>query len=59
MDMSDAQLEDWIDACAKMEVYVKAAKVRRSWKRSGSDALAEVERRARRTERPDEVEDRA
>jgi len=50
-DMSDEQLRDWVDACRKMELYVKPAKARRSWKRSGQQAVAEIERRAARRAR--------
>ena len=44
-DMTDDQLRDWIDACEKMESWVKASKARRSWKLSGHDAEAVLERR--------------
>jgi hypothetical protein len=43
--MTDEQLHDWIDACAKMGLWVKAAKARRSWKKSEQDAVTELERR--------------
>ncbi len=45
-DMSDAQLDDWVDACTKMELHIKHPKARRSWKEGRHDALAEIERRA-------------
>jgi len=44
-DMSVQQLRDWIDACTKMERWVKFSKARRSWKRSRDAALAELARR--------------
>jgi hypothetical protein len=47
-DMSEAQLHDWIDACNKMEAWVKSAKARRSWKRAREEAEAELASRAKR-----------
>jgi len=47
-DMTDEQLLDWIDACTKMEMFVKPNKARRSWKQGRADAQAEIERRAHR-----------
>jgi len=44
-DMTDDQLRDWIDACTRMEKWVKPAKARRSWKQSGQEAMEELERR--------------
>ncbi len=44
-NMTKAQLMDWMDACAKMEVSVKAAKARRSWKRAREAAEVELARR--------------
>jgi hypothetical protein len=51
-DMTTDQLRDWIDACAKMERWVTAAKARRSWKLSGQHAQQELERR-KTTTQPD------
>lgn len=47
VDMDDAQLADWIDACNKMEIWVKPAKARRSWKQGRLAAVTELERRRR------------
>lgn len=44
--MTDEQLVDWVHACHAMEKWVNHAKARRSWKRSGQEAEAEIERRA-------------
>ena len=44
-DMSIDQLQDWIDACGKMERWVDAAKARREWRVSGIEAERELERR--------------
>jgi hypothetical protein len=44
-DMSPVQLRDWINACEKMERFVKFNKARRGWKQSREEALAELERR--------------
>jgi hypothetical protein len=44
-DMTDAQLRDRLDACAKMELHVKPAKARRSWKSAAREAQAELHRR--------------
>ncbi|MBI1314554.1 hypothetical protein GC176_24945 [bacterium] len=44
-DMTVDQLADWIDACFKMERWVKGNKARRSWKLGGEEAKAELERR--------------
>jgi hypothetical protein len=48
-DMTDTELRDWLDACTKMEVHVKPAKARRSWKSGAREAEAELQRRARRS----------
>ena len=45
-EMTDEQLVDWIDACEKLEMWVGAAKSRRSWRQSGNEAETELERRA-------------
>jgi hypothetical protein len=47
-DMTEAELHDWIDACDKMEQWVKPAKARRTWKAARADAVAELERRSHR-----------
>ena len=47
-DMSVDQLEDWILACEKMEIWVGAAKSRRGWRLSGIEAAEELERRSSR-----------
>ncbi len=44
-DMTDAQLRDWLEACAKMELHVKPAKARRSWRSSAQEAEAELQKR--------------
>jgi hypothetical protein len=44
-DLSVEQLQDWIDACTKMERWVDFNKARRSWKRGREDATAELARR--------------
>jgi hypothetical protein len=44
-DMTAEELHDWLDACEKMEIRVKPAKARRSWKSSGAAARAKLERR--------------
>ena len=48
--MSDAQLRDWLSACEKMELHVKPAKARRSWKSAGREVEAELQRRANPSE---------
>jgi len=45
IDMTVAQLRDWIDACDKMELWVKANKARRTWTRGRREAEAELKRR--------------
>jgi hypothetical protein len=47
-DMSEAQLHEWIDACDKMEAWVKPPKARRMWKQAGEEAEAELASRAQR-----------
>jgi hypothetical protein len=37
-DMTDEQLRDWIDACQRMEKWVKPAKARQGWRLSGEEA---------------------
>lgn len=51
VDMTDAQLRDWVSACDKMEKWVKAAKARRTWVRARADAESELMRRAERAGR--------
>ncbi len=46
-DMTAAQLRDWIDACNKMEAWVKPAKARRTWKKAREDAELHLQARAR------------
>ena len=45
-DMSIAQLHEWIDACNKMEAWVKDSKSRRSWTKSRAEAEAALEARS-------------
>jgi len=45
VDMSDSQLLEWIDACNRMEPWVKFAKARRTWAAARADAEAEIARR--------------
>ena len=47
-DMTDAQLRLWIDACNKMELWVKHAKGRRTWVRARRDAEEELARRVKK-----------
>lgn len=42
-DLSPDQLRDWIDACEKMEHWVKYKKARREWKQSREQAVALLE----------------
>jgi len=44
-DMTIDQLRDWIDACEKMERWLKPAKARRTWRRSGLEAREKLQRR--------------
>jgi hypothetical protein len=47
IDMDDAQLNDWIDACQKMEAWPQIhSKARRGWKDSRIAAELEIDRRA-------------
>jgi hypothetical protein len=47
IDMDDAQLNDWVDACQKMEAWPRIEpKARRGWKDSRIAAELEIERRA-------------
>jgi hypothetical protein len=46
VDMSVAELKDWIAACDAVEVWKHtASKARRGWKRSRAEAIAELARR--------------
>jgi hypothetical protein len=48
VDMSVAQLREWIDACVRMEEWkYTPAKARRGWKASRAKAEVELERRTR------------
>ena len=53
-DLTDEQLLDWIDACNKMERWVKVNKARRTWVRSRDDAEAELIRRKERQSQVDQ-----
>lgn len=44
-DMNSSQLRVWINACDKMENWVKYNKARRSWTQSREQAIVELERR--------------
>ena len=44
-DMTNEQLREWIDACNRMEQWVKPAKSRRAWREMGIKAEAELDRR--------------
>ena len=44
-DMSSDELRIWIDACDKMENWVKYNKARRSWTASRDEAEEELEKR--------------
>lgn len=44
-DLSLDQLRDWIDACEKMEHWVKYNKARKEWRQSHEQTVAELERR--------------
>ena len=56
-NMTVDQLRDWIDACCKMENWVKFAKARRGWRQSGQDAQEELQRRPERSTNSGEVRD--
>ena len=47
-EFTDAELRLWLDACDRMERWVKSAKARRTWKAGAERANAEL---ARRTEK--------
>ncbi len=44
-NMTEEQLYDWIEACEKMERWVKFNKARRTWKASRQAAEQELARR--------------
>ena len=44
-DMSVEQLFDWLDACSKMERWVKPQKARRTWHQGRIETLRELSRR--------------
>lgn len=45
IDMTNEELEIWINACDKMENWVKHNKARRSWTTSRDEAELELEQR--------------
>ncbi|WCO03487.1 hypothetical protein [Psychroserpens ponticola] len=46
-DMTNQELETWIQACDKMENWVNANKARRSWTQSRDKAESELEKRTK------------
>ena len=50
-ELDEAQLRVWLDACERMEHWVKAAKARRSWKTAARETRAELARREARAQR--------
>jgi hypothetical protein len=50
-DLTDAQLQLWLDACDKMMRWVKPAKARRTWKAGRERAEAEIAKRKERAAR--------
>jgi hypothetical protein len=49
IDMTDAQLRLWLDACDRMEQWAHIPnKARRGWGRGRTEAEAEIERRAKK-----------
>jgi hypothetical protein len=50
-DLTDRELELWLDACERMEHWVRFAKARRTWKRSREAALEEQTKRRERSAR--------
>ena len=44
-DMNFDELQIWIHACERMEIWVKFNKARRSWKESREAAIEELDRR--------------
>jgi hypothetical protein len=51
VDLTDRELELWLDACERMEHWVRFAKARRTWKRSRDAALQEQAKRRERNVR--------
>ena len=52
VDMSVSELKDWVAACDAMEVWKHTpSKARRGWKRSRSEAIAELAHRGEGIER--------
>jgi hypothetical protein len=49
-DMSVDELNDWISACDRMEVWVSHNKARRSWNVAREDAQEELARRIGETD---------
>ncbi len=45
VDMTNAELHSWINACDRMETYVKGNKARRSWTKSRDEAENEMQSR--------------
>lgn len=50
-EFDETQLRVWLDACERMERWVKAAKARRSWKTAARETRAELARREARSQR--------
>jgi hypothetical protein len=50
-DLTDRELKMWLDACERMELWVRFAKARRTWKRSRVAALEEQAKRRERSAR--------
>jgi len=44
-DMTVEQLFDWLDACSKMERWIKPQKARREWHQGRIETLKELSRR--------------
>ncbi len=48
--MSFEELKSWINACDRMEKWVKFNKARRSWTESREEAIIELEKRKNATQ---------
>jgi hypothetical protein len=46
-DMTNHELEIWVQACDKMENWVDVNKARRSWTKSRDEAESELEKRTK------------
>ncbi|WP_430401209.1 hypothetical protein [Flavobacterium sp.] len=46
-DMTNQELEIWVQACDKMENWVDVNKARRSWTKSRDEAESELEKRTK------------